>query len=157
MFGIFQNKGMKKALKDITENIENNFKKSFISDELYFSNDELKIVVQIPLFKNIESRYQSYSLSGYGGLAWFMAQFLRETVKKIKTEQNFPESLHSLAHKLCFCSITLVDSIPRLSLSKEDINPIMEAGFNAKAYFELMNGDLLNELESVGLLQKFEQ
>jgi len=143
MFEIFKKITLKGALNKTTVVLKKKYQKSLLSGEQFFSNEEIKIVTQIQLFKNIERRYQNYSLSGYGGLCWFISEFIKEVINKIENHRDLNTSIHTTAYKLSFYAITLVDSIPSLTLKKHDIKQIKEAGLNANKYFELTHREIL--------------
>jgi len=151
MFEIFKRITLKGALKKTTVVLEKKYPKSLLSEEPFFSNEEIKIVTQIGLFKNIESRYRNYSLSGYGGLCWFISKFIGIVINRIENQRYINNSIQMTAYKLSFYAITLVNSMPSLTLKKSDIQQIEEAGLNANKYFELTHKEILNNFGDAGI------
>ncbi|WP_300669875.1 hypothetical protein [Desulfoluna sp.] len=140
MFGLLKKKTLKGALKKTTADLKKKYPKSLVSGDPFFSNEEINIITQIQLFKNVESRYKDYSLSGYGGLCWFISKFIGEVIDKIENQREINPSIHTTAYKLSFYARLLVDSIPSLTLKKNDMKQIKDAGLHANKYFELTQG-----------------
>lgn len=124
MFNIFKNKGMHSALDECQTYHRN------IGLDQELSDRQLAIILNMELFKDIESKHKSRNLSRYGGLAAFCSQSVMGILNAKKSNKTLSEEAMDLTQKIAFIGMAIGGSIPELQLTKTDM-PFIESACQA--------------------------
>lgn len=92
------------------------------------SPEMFAIVTSTTLFHDVESKHKSMGLSNYGGLAWFTSQFLENTLMQLDQHKEVTKQTYELSEKIATVALCLGDCISSLSLTKPDVDAILNAG-----------------------------
>lgn len=131
MFSLFKKKNLVTAL----DRCQALSKKQGFDMEL--TVNEYRFLTESSLFKDVDLRFSSQSLSNYGGLSWCLAQMLERAITHSESGKNASDTMLDLTEKLAGIVRLIGNSMSQLKLTHNDMEAIKKASQAALEWEEL--------------------
>lgn len=132
MFGFLKKKNLVTALDDCQNTLKQQGLDLELSDRYYSS------LIRLPIFIDINSRFASQGLSDYGGLSWCLAQILERAIASFKSgDKRVSDMFIEYNEKIATVALLIGDSIPQLTLTRNDMDAINRSAQAALEWIEL--------------------